>query len=35
MLIIGDVEVQLGVFDMVELLIDLIAARLSYSPSTC
>jgi hypothetical protein len=24
--------VQLGVFDMVELLIDLIAARLSYSP---
>jgi ubiquitin carboxyl-terminal hydrolase 9/24 len=26
------VEVQLGVFDMVELLIDLIAARLSYSP---
>jgi hypothetical protein len=26
------VEVQLGVFDMVELLIDLIAARLSYFP---
>jgi len=26
------VEVQNGVFDMVELLIDLIAARLSYSP---
>ena len=26
------VDVQLGVFDMVELLIDLIAARLSYSP---
>ncbi|UJR13683.1 hypothetical protein I4U23_000695 [Adineta vaga] len=26
------VEVQLGVFDMVELLVDLIAARLSYSP---
>ena len=26
------VEVLLGVFDMVELLVDLIAARLSYSP---
>lgn len=26
------VEVQIGVFDMVELLIDLIAARLSYAP---
>lgn len=26
------VDVQLGVFDMVELLIDLIAARLSYPP---
>ncbi|CAF0953347.1 unnamed protein product [Adineta ricciae] len=26
------VEVQLGVFDMVELLVDLIAARLSYTP---
>ncbi len=26
------VEVQIGVFDMVELLVDLIAARLSYSP---
>ena len=26
------VEVQSGVFDMVELLVDLIAARLSYSP---
>jgi hypothetical protein len=25
-------EVQSGVFDMVELLVDLIAARLSYSP---
>ncbi|CAF4318520.1 unnamed protein product, partial [Rotaria sp. Silwood2] len=26
------VEIQLGVFDMVQLLVDLIAARLSYSP---
>lgn len=26
------VDVQLGVFDMVELLIDLMAARLTYSP---
>ena len=26
------IEVQSGVFDMVELLVDLIAARLSYSP---
>ncbi|CAF0751200.1 unnamed protein product [Adineta ricciae] len=26
------VEIQLGVFDMVELLVDLIAARLSYPP---
>ncbi|UJR33560.1 hypothetical protein I4U23_020999 [Adineta vaga] len=26
------VEIQLGVFEMVELLVDLIAARLSYSP---
>lgn len=27
------IEVQQGVFDMIELLIDLIAARLSYSPT--
>lgn len=26
------VEIQLGVFDMVELLVDLVAARLSYPP---